>query len=415
MIKFRYARFGVLIAALGLSAVSSFAPAPAFAQTAETVKASIGALLHEAADLAKAKKYKDALTKLRDADAIPGKTAYESYVIESTRGSYAMAAGDKETAVKAYEAVVSSGRLAGAQKLTMYEVLGDTYYGMKNLPKASTWYGRYISEGGEDPKVKGYMTQISFQTGDCSKVAKDINATVKADEKSGKAPSENDLQMLANCVKNDKTAYVSALEKLTANYPKKDYWKDLLNRLPARPGYSERLSLDIFRLKQELGQITSVNDYMEMSQLSLQVGLPAEAQKVISQGYKAGVFGVGPEAARHQRLKDLATKNAAADLKALPQTTAEANSATDGTGLVNLGFAFATAGDYQKGIDLMVQGIAKGNLSHAEDAKLHLGIAYLWAGKKADGIKVLKSVQGADGTADLARYWMIQANHPLGK
>ena len=414
MIKFRYARYGVLIAALGFSAVSSLAPVPAFAQ-AETVKASIGALLHDASDLAKAKKFKDALGKLRDADAIPGKTAYESYVIESTRGSYAMASGDKDTAVKSYEAVVSSGRVAGAQKLAMYEVLGDSYYSMNNLQKASTWYGRYLSEGGDDPKIKQMMTQISFQNGDCSKVAKEITANVRAEEKAGHTPAEGDLQMLANCMKNDKTGYVVAMEKLTTYYPKKEYWKDLLNRLPTRPGYSERLVLDMYRLKEELGQITSTDDYMEMSQLALQAGLPTEAEKIIDQGYKVGVFGVGAEAARHKRLKDLAAKNAAADLKALPQATAAADSSAEGTGLVNLGFAYVTAGQYPKGIELMERGIAKGGLSHVDDAKLHLGIGYLWAGKKSDAVKMFKSVQGADGTADLARYWIIQANRPLNK
>jgi tetratricopeptide (TPR) repeat protein len=415
MIKIRYARYGVLIAALGLSAVSSLAPAPAFAQAAETVKPAIGTAMHEAADLYKAKKFKEALAKLRDADAVPGKTAYESYVIESTRGSYAMAAGDKDTAVKAYEAVVSSGRVSGAQKLQMYEALGDTYYGMNNLQKASTWFGRYLSEGGDDPNVKKLMTQISFQSGDCSKVSKDINASVRAEEKAGHVPSESDLQMLANCVLKDKVAYVSALEKLTTYYPKKEYWKDLLNRLPVRPGYSERLVLDMYRLRQELGQLTTLDDYMEMSQLALQAELPAEAQKIIDQGYKAGIFGVGPEAARHQRLKDLAARKAAEAQKALAKNTADAESADEGTALVNLGFAFVTAGQFQKGIDMMNEGITKDKLSHPDDAKLHLGIAQLWAGKKSDAVKTLRSVQGTDGTADLARYWIIQANHPIGK
>ena len=112
-------------------------------------------------------------------------------------------------------------------------------------------------------------------------------------------------------------------------------------------------------------------------------------------------------------MKDLAAKNAATDLKALPQTTADANSSAEGTGLVNLGFAYVTQGQYPKGIELMEQGIAKGGLNHPDDAKLHLGIAYLWAGKKSDAIKMLKSVQGTDGTSDLARYWIIQANRPL--
>ena len=415
MITFRTARIGVFIAASGLFAVSGIAPVPAYAQATETVRASIGTVLHAAGDLAKAKKYKDALAKLREADGIAGKTAYESYVIESTRGSYAMALGDKDTAVKAYEAVVSSGRLGGAQKLAVYEALGDTYYSMNNLPKASAWLGRYLAEGGDDPKIKALMTQISFQNGDCSKVSKDITARIKTEEKASHAPEERDLQMLANCTKNDKTAYLEVMEKLTTYYPEKEYWKDLLSSLPARPGYSERLSLDLYRLKQESGQITSLNDYMEMSQLALQAGLPAEAQKIIDQGYKARVLGVGPEASRHQRLKDLAAKNAEADIKALPQTGAEANRAADGTGLVNLGFAYVTAGQFQKGIELMQQGLAKGKLSHPDDAKLHLGIAYLWSGNKVEAVKILKTVQGVDGTADLARCWMMAANHPLNK
>lgn len=413
MIKFRYARYGVLIAALGLSAVSSLVPTSAMAQAAETVKPAIGTLLHDASELAKAKKYKDALSKLRDADAVAGKTAYESYVIESTRGSYAMSAGDKETAVKAYEAVVSSSRLNATQKLAMYEALGGTYYTLNNLAKASTWYNRYLSEGGDDPKIKQMVTQISFQNGDCAKVSKDITANVRAEEKAGHNPVEGDLQMLANCSKNDKTAYVVAMEKLTTYYPKRDYWKDLLNRLPARPGYSERLLLDMYRLKEELGLISTLDNYMEMSQLALQVGLPMEAQKIIDQGYKAGVLGVGAEAARHKRLKDMAVKNVAADAKALQQEMAEATAAADGTALVNLGFAQVTAGQSAKGIALMEQGIAKGGLSHPADANLHLGIAYLWAGKKTEAIKAFKSVQGTDGAADLARYWMIQVNRPL--
>ncbi|GAC1417821.1 MAG: hypothetical protein NVSMB6_20010 [Burkholderiaceae bacterium] len=62
---------------------------------------------------------------------------------------------------------------------------------------------------------------------------------------------------------------------------------------------------------------------------------------------------------------------------------------------------------------MMEQGIARGGLKRPEDAKLHLGIAYLQAGKKAEAIKMLKTVQGGDGTADLARYWIILANHPI--
>ncbi|MCR5882554.1 hypothetical protein LRS03_06625 [Rhizobacter sp. J219] len=57
----------------------------------------------------------------------------------------------------------------------------------------------------------------------------------------------------------------------------------------------------------------------------------------------------------------------------------------------------------------MEQGIAKGGLKRANDAKLHLGIAYLAAGDNAKALSVLKTVTGQDGTSDLARLWTLLA------
>ena len=65
------------------------------------------------------------------------------------------------------------------------------------------------------------------------------------------------------------------------------------------------------------------------------------------------------------------------------------------------------AGQADKGIAMMERGIARNDLKHPDDAKLHLGIAYLQAGKKNRGREILRTVRGADGTQDVARLWMI--------
>jgi len=191
---------------------------------------------------------------------------------------------------------------------------------------------------------------------------------------------------------------------------KKEYWVNLLNSAERKPEFSSRLTMDLYRLKLAIGQLTKTSDIMEMAQIAIQDGNPAEALKVIDQGYKAGVLGTGAEAARHGRLKDLATKRLAESKAARAAAETEALKATDGTALVNLGFSYATGGEYDKGISLMEQGVKKDSLKHPEDANLHLGMAYLMAGKKAIALKTLKSVQGKDGTADLARFWVIYAN-----
>ena len=72
---------------------------------------------------------------------------------------------------------------------------------------------------------------------------------------------------------------------------------------------------------------------------------------------------------------------------------------------------YVTMGEVDKGIALIEQGIAKGGLKRPDDAKLRLGMAQLQSGKaKAKAQQTLRSVQGSDGGADIARLWILMGN-----
>ena len=149
---------------------------------------------------------------------------------------------------------------------------------------------------------------------------------------------------------------------------------------------------------------------MEMAQLALQADLPSEAKQVVDKGFASDVLGTGPEAERHKRLRDLVAKQLAEeDAAARRRTRSEALAAKSGDPLVAVGMNLVYSGQAAKGVQLMQQGIAKGGLKRPEDAKLHLGIAQLIAGDKAKAQATFKTVQGTDGTADLARLWMLHA------
>ena len=90
---------------------------------------------------------------------------------------------------------------------------------------------------------------------------------------------------------------------------------------------------------------------------------------------------------------------------------AEAAAARSGDALLAQGLNYVGHGQFDKGLALMEQGLAKGNLKYPEDAKLHLGYAQLKAGRKAAAVKTFKTVSGTDGSADLARLWIVQAEH----
>ncbi len=142
--------------------------------------------------------------------------------------------------------------------------------------------------------------------------------------------------------------------------------------------------------------------------------LPAEAKRISDEGFASGALGSGADAEAQKKLRDAAAKQVIDDQKQLPQSAKAATAASGGVALVNVGFAYVSAGQFDTGIPMMEQGIARGGLPRPDEARLHLGIAYLSAGRKADAVRVFRDVGGTDGTADLARLWLIHAQRPSG-
>jgi hypothetical protein len=407
MSKFRLAHLGLALAALGFTAAAPvIGLAPAYA--AETLRPEVGKPLQEAQQLMKSGKNKEALAKLRDLDKVSGKSANETYLIERTRAGAASAAGEYETAAKAFEYLIGSGKLSASEKAQFSEGLIGIYMRAGDLSKANAAIERQLKEH-DDPKLRAYLMQNYYKQGNVTALENELRNA----EKRGTL-SEDQLGMLANVQlkKNDKVGYVNTIEKLAANYPKAQYWTDLLNRVQGKPGFSSRLSVDVWRLKLANNLLKKPSEYMEMAQLVLQAKAPAEAIKVIDKGYKAGALGTGPDAARHQRLKDLAEKTLAEQNKTFATDEAQLTKEGDNDGLAALGYSLVQSGQADKGLKMMEAAIKTNKLKYPEDAKLHLGQAYAVAGKKQQAISTLKSVNGKDGTADLSRYFIMSINKP---
>lgn len=386
---------------------------PATASAQEAVRPEIGKPLKAAGDLLKAGKFKDALAKIREADGVANKTGYENYLLERMRGSAAAGAGDNATAIKAFEAVLSSGKAPAADQLVIADSLARSYYNNRDYANAIKWATKYFKDGGTNAQVRTLLIQSYFQGGDFANTAKEALIDIQADEKAGKAPTEEKLQLLANAYLRQKnnTGYVATIEKMLHYYPKKSLWANIISHLQRKPGFSDRLALDVFRLQLATGNLSSTSDFMEMAQLALQAGFPAEAKKVVDEGYTSGALGKGADIDRQKRLRELVEQRVAENKKLLDNGAEieNARAAKEGTALVTLGYNYVTAGQAAKGIALMEEGIKKGNLKRPNDAKLWLGVALIQSGNKAKGAGVLKAAQGQDGVQDLANLWTIFA------
>jgi len=394
------ARTRLAIAGILLAFASCGAPA-----AENTVRPEVGKPLKAAEALVRAGKGREALAKVNEADEVPNKTAYESLLVQQMRGSAAHAAGDYPAAIKAFETVVSSGKLSGKEQLAMVEAIAVDYYKLKDYANAAKWAQRYFKEGGTVPAMRTVLLQSYYLGNDCAAVSKMLNA------ESAQKPSEEDFEILRSCYRkeNDEAGYVAATEKLILYYPKKQYWNEMLARVQRKPGFSDRLAIHVYQLRLAVGDLSSANDYMEFAQLALQDGVPGEAKTIMDKGYAAGILGKGDQAARQARLRALVDKSLADGRKNRAQAEKDAEAQKSGDDLVRVGLDYAYDGNPDKGIALIQKGIKKGGLKRPDDARLRLGEAQLHAGHKDRAVQTLKGVHGNDGTADLARLWILEA------
>jgi hypothetical protein len=375
---------------------------------AQGVRPEVGKPLQQASELLRAGKAKEALAKAREADAVGGKTAAEQLTIDRMKAAAAQRAGDMGTTIQALEGV--HGRVSGAEAGQVAEQIAAAYVQQRNNAKASEWLSKAVQAGNNSASVRQLQSYLQSASGDFGAIAREAGAAVAGAEHAGRRPEEADLLRLADAQQRLGNAggYIVTLEKLLLNYPKKDYWNAYLGRLPRKAGFSDRFALDIMRLRLASGTLTKAEDFMELAQLSMQAGVPAEARHVVDEGFKAGVLGAGPEAARHKRLRDLAIKQEADSRATLANQATEAETFKEGDALIKAGNAYVSMGEVDKGIALITRGIAKDGLKHPEDGKLRLGLAQLQSPKtRAAGKQTLRSIKATDGAAEIARMWLI--------
>ena len=424
MSQFRLARISLLLAAIGLNAAPALAPAafaqekaaPAAATKADSIRPEMFKLLDpvKVKELMAAKKYDELQANITTAEAFANPTPYESYVINRMKLALGSSTGNDKMAMTALELVINSGRVDPKDNAEFIQALGNYHYNAKDYAKAIEWYKRYQKDSSTPEKVRGNMIRAQYLGNEFAPAKVELEKVIAEDEKAGKKPTLEDLRLLASVhVKlKDMDAYSGVMEKLVLHYPSDEFWTDMVRRTTAKPTFSNRLQLNVYRLESAALKEMAPEEYIEMTELALQEGFFTEAKKAMDAGYAKGVLGKGANAAKHKQLLDKATRGAADDAKNIGAGEAGAAAAKVGLPLVKLGYAYVTMDQFDKGIALMEKGIAKGGLKNLDDAKLLLGVAFAKAGRKPDALKVFETLKGNDGMSDLAKYWTMYLNAP---
>jgi hypothetical protein len=428
MSQFRIARISLLLAAIGLNAAPALlasahaqdqAAAPAVKKD-NTLRPEIYKLVgtEKIKELILAKKVDEAMALVTAAEAVPNRTPFENYFINSIKIPLGYASNNDKMRNDAMEYAIASGFLEKKDVDDFLMKIANGYYNAKDYPKAVEAFKRYQKESSTPEKANQGLLRSYYFSNDMANTQIELEKNIAAAEAAGKAPGDEELRMLANVFERtkDKDNYSKVIDKLLVYYPTPDFWAYSLQRLNNRKGFDDRLlRLDYYRLMAATNKALIAEQYVEYVEQAMLSTSYAEAKKVMDKGYESGILGQGGDATKHKQLRDKVNKAAAEDAVSIGKGEAGAANAKTGQPLVNLGFTYVTMDQFDKGLELMQKGIAKGGLKGPKEVELRLGIAHYMAGHKAEAVKIFEGLKGTpDIVGDLARYWIIYANGPKG-
>lgn len=407
------------LSALVLSAVAAcvigFAQVnPVYAQGKPQNSKAAGPVLKAAKASLDGKRYQDAIAKLREAQGISGKNAYDEHLInEMFIFAYARTNQLAESA-KVMEATLDSQYVSASEQQKRIINLIKIHYNLKNYDKVLALGDRAAKGGFADDEVLTWMGQSYFLKGDYKSAAKFIEGQVNAQIKAGKKPKENVLNLVQNaCLKTDDGACLQRVyERLVTYYPKPQYWQNLMTamyRQQESGGSGDQSQLQVYRLASAVNVLSRPSDFTEYAQLAIEAGAPGEAQAVLEKGFTNKIFTEQRDVDRNKRLLEAAKKQAADGQAALAKADADAAASKTGDKDVSVGVSYLGYQQFDKAAAAIERGIKKGGVTNPADAQLLLGIAQLGAGKKDDARKAFRAVKGNPTLERLANLWTLHA------
>jgi tetratricopeptide (TPR) repeat protein len=412
----RHSIVGIAVAlALGMAAGPS---GDALAQSSggsgakgPSVSKAVAKTLIAAQTAMNAKKFPECVAKAREADVAAGKTDFDDFQINQILSFCAIRLNDYGTAAKALEQSLNSPHMPQDEVPQRVRALSQVNYQLKNYGKAIEYGNRAIKGGFADADMYTLVGQAYYIQNDYKTTQKFVGDWVSDMEKRGQKPREGALQLLlSSCLKlDDGTCVTRSLERLVANYPKDEYWQNLMQSLLGS-GATDKVMLNIYRLAAEVNAIRRGSDYTEMAQIALDQGSPGEAQAALEQAIGKKLFTEQRDIDRNNRLLAAAKTRATEDRATLAKQDKEALAdKANGELDVKLGQAYLSYGQYPQAVAAISRGITEGKLKNPAEAQLLLGISQLRAGNKAEAEKAFKAAKGDDVLTRLGALWALRA------
>jgi tetratricopeptide (TPR) repeat protein len=380
--------------------VATLVPSVAVAQ--QKVSAKVGVPLKAAQEAVQKKNWNGALAKIKEAQAVQPRTAYDDYMVNELLWYVYLQQGRNADAARLLEQQIASGQMPAGEKVQRMKTLAQLQFRAGQYGKAVQSANAYLKAVPGDREMQLLVAQAYFQQKDY----KNSVATAERIAKASQKPSEDLLLLMQRCYYelDDAAGTASTLEQLLKYYPSSETWDRLL------VGYIEETNHDheliaLYRLAEDVGALRKHTQYVDMTQALVVGGYAIEGQRVLEKGIASGAFSAEDQA-RAQRTLETAKRRADEQRKSLAGADKALAAAKTGDAAYEVGKLYFSNADYAKAAAAFQKAITAGGLTDADDANAELGMALARLGKKTEAVKAFDGIKNPK-FAEIARLWKL--------
>jgi tetratricopeptide (TPR) repeat protein len=396
---------GSMLAVAGwLGVAGTMLVIPVTAEAQQKVSEKVGVPLQAAQAAIGRKRWDQALAKIREADAVTGKTAFEQYKINEMLWYVYLQQGRNGDAARVLEGQIASGQMPAGEKVQRTKTLSQLYARAGNYAKAAQTAQQYLKSVPGDKDMQLLVANAYYQQ-------KDYKGAIAAADrimKGGGTPSQDLLQLVlrSNYELQDSAGTSRALEQLLRYYPSTDTWTRVLDGFFEQTKHDDEL-MALYRLAEDVGALKESRQYIDMTQALVVGGFGQEAERIMQKGISGGVFSQ-EELARAKRTQEAAKRRGDQERLALPKAGSQLAAAKTGEQIEKVGELYFSAGDWARAATTLQKAIAKGGVEDPDRAHMLLGVALKRKGDKAGAMKAFDAVKEPKFAA-VAKLWKTAA------
>ncbi|MGH8198577.1 MAG: tetratricopeptide repeat protein [Steroidobacteraceae bacterium] len=341
-------------------------------------------LAAKVATAANDKKWPEVLAALPELEALPSPTRDEQKAIATWRLQATQGVDDQDAFAAAIESFLAEGFAEPENVGAMHRQLAAHYSAKQDKEKTLLNFQKFV-DATPDVQTDEYETlgRLHLQANHFTEAAQYLGKAIELSTSKNEKPKEMWFQLRDRCFieMKDDAGRVANLEALVSHYPDKEYYSRIVAIYQAQSQDDRVVMLNAYRLavSDPQGGLATVGGYLNYADTALVAGSPGEAARALERGMKEGVV---PSAGTNRQTLTEAKNAVAQDKKSLPAESAAAAKNAKGEVDVKVGLGFYSTGEFEKAVEAVSRGIAKGGVARLDDANLLLGASLLELGRR---------------------------------